>query len=267
MVNCPYDSRPLHDGCYSRVFSAREKLFELSVYLQFLNNPSKATVFHCMNDRGSDLSSAVLREISLSMDCEVFDREVCIIAQTDNFTLQYTAYVARFRLLETKTCAQQLTRMNLNSQIFEYSLGIETLRTTVKLFPNTDVLYTSQYSFVNVKVYNRDHLNKAVVDAPILYCPYVKLNETMLCRVFKLQRPCLAVTGHPFFAKFLQVQYYDFNEYHICINDYIRIMHEIDEKVIELGNMSAAFLPGIHSSTPLSGILFSVVWLLIRGLG
>lgn len=273
---CPFDSRPLREGCFSRLFSAREKVFEFSIVMQFLNRPSATAVFGIMNDKASDFTSNVLSQLSLSMNCELFDWEIDVLmpSQAATRSRQAIGYIAKFRMLETELCTvREFSRLNVRSQAFKYLVEKEILSTTINLFTNRPVTQdTAVTVLVNIKQFV-DLGNRAVVDAPILYCPYVLLNESSLCHAFKQHHPCPFVTGHPLFSKFVEVHNLDFVQYSICVDDYMQTVFKTNENNILFGERSSAsFLPWIGfmskpESLPYETSLFSltvfitVIWL------
>lgn len=245
--------------------------------MQFLNRPSTAAVFGIMNDRRPlDFISNVFRQFTLSMNCEVFDWEIDVVmhVQAATSTRQAIGYIAKFRILETELCTvRELSRLNIRSQAFEYLVEKEILRTTINLFSNRPVTQdTTETVLVNIKQFV-ELGNKAVVEAPILYCPYLLLNESSLCRAFKQHHPCPSVTGHPLFSKFVEVHNLEFVQYSICVKDYMQIIFKANENGILIGERSsAAFLSWTcFTSKPESllyetslfslSVFISVIWL------
>ena len=244
---CPYHSNVRNHTCYNKRFSARRLVYEFSVLVSAIETTETAFASSFYYNIATNVQNVVSRTFASfdSMkDCKLFDSSAMLEADGSN---EERVYVFTFRVSgHNGQCGDNiLSDFRFNSvQKLDIVLRTETFRVMVRLSQQIKGTFTDRYELYS---FTRELIDRVVVKAPVLNCPYVILSADQFCKLYelKLNKACPSVTTNHSFDTFVVVFSLVDNSYYICANEYMRETFDFTSPITP-SSTAASFVASLY---------------------
>lgn len=204
-------------GCYTRLFNARKKLLEFSVYAEIVDSS-----FHVMHlDWDHQLTRIIYESIQGSTLCPLNDTSVRLVSYNGTHAV---AFVITFKVVYNARCDNLLLSHFSIRRPFTFYDSTEIV--TLKLYLYEETEFSDSYFFLKLADFKNKLKTFVVVKAPFVYCPFITLNQTQLCLLSVLKEKCDTEFSNHIPKDFVVVHNLREVKYQVCVQVYLDFVNE-----------------------------------------